>query len=234
MCFSTIPQTRATSSSWTDGSWRTCCKESWAVTCRCLTCSPVISPGDKISDLIQDVEQQKQLDLLVNFLYVFLSQVHRDPQRVEAIMSDLDMNMDGSVSFEEFVAMVTELTVCSSSFFQDYTTPVVIKCGQMKDGQFQAIWAELIFWFEAPIPIFTLSLWILKMNLSYLKTLLRFYHHTTTCPTLQHCSPATDADILKILCMTQQNSFWSVLKLFSLVRRSSSTSFQTHVWYLTK
>ncbi|XP_073340797.1 protein S100-A1 [Pagrus major] len=64
-------------------------------------------------------------------------QASRDPQRVEAIMSDLDMDMDGSVSFEEFVAMVTELTVCSTGFFQGYT-PVVIKCGQMKDGQFQA------------------------------------------------------------------------------------------------
>ncbi|XP_030250370.1 protein S100-A1 [Sparus aurata] len=89
--------------------------------------------GDKFK-----LNRRELKNLLQGELSSYL-QVHRDPQRVEAIMSDLDMNMDGSVSFEEFVAMVTELTVCSSSFFQDYTTPVVIKCGQMKDGQFQAI-----------------------------------------------------------------------------------------------
>lgn len=85
------------------------------------------------------MEKHKRLDLLVNFHYSFISQVNRDAQRVEAIMSDLDTDLDGSVSFEEFVAMVTELTVCSCSFFQGYKTPVVIKCGQMKDGQFQAL-----------------------------------------------------------------------------------------------
>nr|XP_046256834.1 protein S100-A1-like [Scatophagus argus]XP_046256835.1 protein S100-A1-like [Scatophagus argus] len=62
----------------------------------------------------------------------------RDPARVEAIMADLDKNLDGTVSFEEFVAMVTQLTVCSTSFFQEYT-PVVIRCGQIRDGQFQAL-----------------------------------------------------------------------------------------------
>lgn len=91
-----------------------------------------------------------------------------------------------------FVAMMTELTVCSSGFFQDYTTPVFIKCGQMKDGQFQVLWAEITFWFEALIPIFSLKMWVISL------WILKINCCTTTCP---------------------------VLKLFSLLRRSSSTSF---------
>lgn len=63
-------------------------------------------------------------------------QASRDPRRVEEIMADLDKNLDGSVSFEEFIAMVTHLTVCSTIFFQDYT-PVIIQCGSVRDGRFQ-------------------------------------------------------------------------------------------------
>uniref|UniRef100_A0A3Q4AHZ4 EF-hand domain-containing protein n=1 Tax=Mola mola TaxID=94237 RepID=A0A3Q4AHZ4_MOLML len=34
----------------------------------------------------------------------------RDPRRVQEIISDLDKNLDGTMDFEEFVAMVTQLT----------------------------------------------------------------------------------------------------------------------------
>lgn len=67
---------------------------------------------------------------------MFVFQVSRDPTRVEEIMADLDKNLDGRVSFEEFVAMVTHLTVCSTSFFKGYT-PVVIQCGSVRDGKLQ-------------------------------------------------------------------------------------------------
>ncbi|KAM9353611.1 protein S100-A1-like [Symphorus nematophorus] len=86
--------------------------------------------GDKF--LLNRVELK---NLLRGELTQYL-QASRDHKRVEEIMADLDTNLDGKVSFEEFVAMVTELTVCSTPFFTGYT-PVVIQCGQIKDGQFQ-------------------------------------------------------------------------------------------------
>ncbi|XP_039973420.1 protein S100-A1-like [Xiphias gladius] len=61
-----------------------------------------------------------------------------DCRRVAEIMSDLDKNRDGGVSFEEFVALVTQLTVTSTTYFKGYT-PVVFHCGQMKDGRFQRL-----------------------------------------------------------------------------------------------
>ncbi|XP_018534235.1 protein S100-A1 [Lates calcarifer] len=55
---------------------------------------------------------------------------------VEMIMADLDKNKDRNVSFEEFVVLLTHLTVRSRPFFQDYE-PVIIQCGQIRDGRFQ-------------------------------------------------------------------------------------------------
>lgn len=67
---------------------------------------------------------------------------------MQEIISDLDKNLDGTMDFEEFVAMVTQLTVSSTSFFQDYT-PVIIKCGHMRDEKFHMLLMEplVLLWF---------------------------------------------------------------------------------------
>ncbi|GLD53248.1 protein S100-A1-like protein [Lates japonicus] len=59
-----------------------------------------------------------------------------DSGYVEMIMADLDKNNDCNVSFEEFVVLLTHLTVRSKPFFRDYK-PVIIQCGQIRDGRFQ-------------------------------------------------------------------------------------------------
>ncbi|XP_029928379.1 protein S100-A1 [Myripristis murdjan] len=52
----------------------------------------------------------------------------RDPRMVDEIMCDLDKNMDGKVNFEEFVGLVTRLTVASCGYFDGYT-PQISTCG---------------------------------------------------------------------------------------------------------
>ncbi|XP_035533244.1 protein S100-A1-like [Morone saxatilis] len=52
----------------------------------------------------------------------------KDPAKVNEIMCELDKNKDCAVSFEEFLVLVTKLTVCGAGFFQDYCTPVIITC----------------------------------------------------------------------------------------------------------
>ncbi|KAG8009784.1 hypothetical protein GBF38_013816 [Nibea albiflora] len=57
-------------------------------------------------------------------------QTSRDRTKVDEIMLDLDSNLDGTVSFEEFVSLVTQLTVHSSGFFQGYTPCYQVpRCG---------------------------------------------------------------------------------------------------------
>lgn len=41
-----------------------------------------------------------------------------DPGKVERIMYGMDENLDGQVDFEEFMNMVTKLTVYSNSYFK--------------------------------------------------------------------------------------------------------------------
>ncbi|KAJ4948655.1 protein S100-A1 [Gymnodraco acuticeps] len=43
----------------------------------------------------------------------------KDPQVLEHIMSGLDEDKDGEISFQEFVVLVFELTVTCNEFFQD-------------------------------------------------------------------------------------------------------------------
>ncbi|XP_051262390.1 protein S100-A1 [Dicentrarchus labrax] len=55
-------------------------------------------------------------------------EVSKDPALVNEIMSELDRNKDCAVSFEEFLVLVTKLTVCGAGFFQGYCSTVVITC----------------------------------------------------------------------------------------------------------
>ncbi|XP_078412485.1 protein S100-A1-like [Cetorhinus maximus] len=55
-------------------------------------------------------------DLLTGELGAFLK-YQKDPNSVEVIMRDLDMNRDGQVDFQEFIHLVTALTIACNEFF---------------------------------------------------------------------------------------------------------------------
>ncbi|XP_078061013.1 protein S100-A1-like [Mustelus asterias] len=55
-------------------------------------------------------------DLLKGELVSFLK-YQKDPNSVERIMRDLDINRDGQVDFEEFIHLVTALTIACNEFF---------------------------------------------------------------------------------------------------------------------
>ncbi|XP_026172794.1 protein S100-Z-like [Mastacembelus armatus] len=44
----------------------------------------------------------------------------KDPSAVNKIMADLDMNQDGEADFQEFVTLISALTVISNEFFEEY------------------------------------------------------------------------------------------------------------------
>ncbi|XP_060701888.1 protein S100-A1-like isoform X3 [Hemiscyllium ocellatum] len=58
-------------------------------------------------------------DLLKGELEAFLK-YQKDPNSVDNIMKDLDMNRDGQVDFQEFVHLVTALTVACNDFFVEF------------------------------------------------------------------------------------------------------------------
>lgn len=53
----------------------------------------------------------------LKFFQFCFQKANKDPDKVERIMLGLDENLDGQVDFEEFMNMVTKLTVCSNSYF---------------------------------------------------------------------------------------------------------------------
>ncbi|GCB75093.1 protein S100-A1-like isoform X2 [Scyliorhinus torazame] len=55
-------------------------------------------------------------NLLKGELGAFLK-YQKDPNSVEAIMKDLDTNQDGQVDFQEFIHLVTALTIACNEFF---------------------------------------------------------------------------------------------------------------------
>uniref|UniRef100_UPI00398F1EC7 protein S100-A1-like n=1 Tax=Pristiophorus japonicus TaxID=55135 RepID=UPI00398F1EC7 len=55
-------------------------------------------------------------DLLRGELSAFLK-YQKDPNAVDNIMRDLDMNCDGQVDFQEFIHLVTALTIACNDFF---------------------------------------------------------------------------------------------------------------------
>uniref|UniRef100_A0A670XUF2 Protein S100 n=1 Tax=Pseudonaja textilis TaxID=8673 RepID=A0A670XUF2_PSETE len=55
--------------------------------------------------------------LLTSELTDFLCQ--KDPQLVDKIMQDLDINRDNEVDFNEFVVLVAALTVACNDFFEE-------------------------------------------------------------------------------------------------------------------
>uniref|UniRef100_A0A8D0B0S7 Protein S100 n=1 Tax=Salvator merianae TaxID=96440 RepID=A0A8D0B0S7_SALMN len=57
-------------------------------------------------------------DLLTSELTDFLS-CQKDPQLVDKIMRDLDINRDNEVDFNEFVVLVAALTVACNDFFEE-------------------------------------------------------------------------------------------------------------------
>ncbi|KAG8456508.1 hypothetical protein GDO86_002331 [Hymenochirus boettgeri] len=56
--------------------------------------------------------------LLQSELTDFLA-CQKDPQLVDKIMKDLDSNKDNEVDFNEFVVLVTALTVACNDFFEE-------------------------------------------------------------------------------------------------------------------
>lgn len=50
-------------------------------------------------------------------IFLFLQKGIRDTQKVGEVLTGLDQNLDGQVDFEEFVSMVTKLTMCSNAYF---------------------------------------------------------------------------------------------------------------------
>nr|XP_043889454.1 protein S100-A1-like [Solea senegalensis] len=56
--------------------------------------------------------------------------------RIGYIMDDLDKNMDGRVSFEEFFFLISQIIMCRNPRFKDYA-PTVTVCGQLRDGRFK-------------------------------------------------------------------------------------------------
>ncbi|XP_048469983.1 protein S100-A1-like [Rhincodon typus] len=58
-------------------------------------------------------------DLLKGELGAFLK-YQKDPNSVDSIMRDLDMNRDGQVDFQEFVHLVTVLTIACNDFFVEF------------------------------------------------------------------------------------------------------------------
>lgn len=73
-----------------------------------------------------DVKNYMISNWVIFFMFVF--QASKDPAKVNEIMCELDKNKDCAVSFEEFLVLVTKLTVCGAGFFQDYCPTVVITC----------------------------------------------------------------------------------------------------------
>ncbi|XP_069783904.1 protein S100-A1-like [Narcine bancroftii] len=55
-------------------------------------------------------------DLLRGELGSFLK-YQKDPNSVDVIMRDLDMNCDGQVDFQEFIHLVTAITIACNEFF---------------------------------------------------------------------------------------------------------------------
>ncbi|XP_067824708.1 protein S100-A1-like isoform X2 [Heptranchias perlo] len=55
-------------------------------------------------------------DLLMGELGAFLKS-QKDPNSVDVILRDLDVNCDGQVDFQEFVHLVTALTIACNDFF---------------------------------------------------------------------------------------------------------------------
>ncbi|XP_022601868.1 protein S100-A1-like [Seriola dumerili] len=60
---------------------------------------------------------KRELKTLLNEKLPGFLSASNDPMLVEKIMNDLDENQDGEVDFQEFVVLVTALTVACNEFF---------------------------------------------------------------------------------------------------------------------
>lgn len=81
----------------------------------------------ELSDLLQVVGGGGQnicrFNVMSSFLHhclLYFQKGTRDPQKVGVILTSLDQNLDGRVDFEEFVSMVTQLTMCSNAYFKTF------------------------------------------------------------------------------------------------------------------
>lgn len=70
--------------------------------------------------IIQQFSTTKKARIVFKVLiFYFTLQGQKDPQMVDKIMKDLDSNQDNEVEFNEFVVLVSALTVACNDFFEE-------------------------------------------------------------------------------------------------------------------